>query len=65
MSVLPDGKVAKVEFCETHNETWNTNATAIVQAVRSTSVGPWAQFNVNFGTGGTTVTAGTPAKIAA
>jgi hypothetical protein len=29
MSVLPDGKQERIEFCETHNPTWNTNAVAI------------------------------------
>ena len=28
-----------------------------IQAVRSTAVGPWAQFNVNFGVSGTGMTA--------
>jgi hypothetical protein len=36
-----------------------------IQAVRSTSVGPFALFIVNFGSGSATVTEGTPAKIAA
>ena len=37
-----------------------------IQAVRSTAVGAWAQYNVNFGTGGTTtVTQGVPVKLAA
>lgn len=39
-----------------------------IQAVRSTSVGPFALFVVNFGTGaggGATVVEGTPAKLAA
>jgi hypothetical protein len=39
-----------------------------MQAVRSTAVGPWAQFNVNFGTvasSGPVVTEGAPVKIAA
>lgn len=44
----------------------SANVTYQMQAVRSTVVGPWAQFNVNFGVGGTTtVTEGTPSKIAA
>jgi hypothetical protein len=29
MSVLPQGKVPKVEFCEQHVDTWQTNAVAI------------------------------------
>jgi hypothetical protein len=42
------------------------NVTYQLQAVRSTAVGPWAQYNVNFGTGGSaTVTETKPAKIAA
>ena len=44
-----------------------------IQGVRSTTVGPWAQFNVNFGVSGgagggmmiASVTEGKPAKIAA
>lgn len=48
----------------------SSQVTYQIQAVRSTAVGPWAQFNVNFGTssGGTTIasiTEGTPSKIAA
>lgn len=36
----------------------STGVTYQIQAVRSTAVGPWAQFNVNFGVGtGGTVTA--------
>jgi hypothetical protein len=34
-----------------------TAVTYQIQAVRSTAAGPWAQFNVNFGAGGTGVTA--------
>jgi hypothetical protein len=50
----------------------SASVTYQIQAVRSTAVGPWAQFNVNFGlssggAGGVTVSVseGTPAKIAA
>jgi len=37
-----------------------------IQAVRSTAVGPWTQFNVNFSTSGesTSVDEGQPVKIA-
>lgn len=48
----------------------SSSVTYQIQAVRSTVVGPWAQFNVNFGvSGGGVMTAsvaeGVPAKIAA
>lgn len=29
MSVMEGGKVAKIQFCEAHNDTWTTNAVAI------------------------------------
>jgi hypothetical protein len=48
----------------------SSQVTYQIQAVRSTAAGPWAQFNVNFGTGSASgtvasVTEGKPAKIAA
>jgi hypothetical protein len=48
----------------------SSQVTYQIQAVRSTAVGEWAQFNVNFGigTGGamtTSVTESSPTKIAA
>jgi hypothetical protein len=48
----------------------SSQVTYQIQAVRSTGVGPWAQFNVNFGVGGggammASVTEGKPTKIAA
>jgi hypothetical protein len=48
----------------------SSQVTYQIQASRTTAVGPWAQFNVNFGvsSGGgmtATVTEGTPTKIAA
>lgn len=51
----------------------STQVTYQIQAARSTAVGPWAQFNVNFGVGGgaggatmiASVVEGAPAKIAA
>ncbi len=43
-----------------------SSVTYQIQAVRSTAVGPWAQFNVNFGApNGMVVTQTTPAKLAA
>ena len=53
------------EYMDSTIPAGSSQVTYQIQAVRSTSVGPWAQFNVNFGTGGTTVTQTTPAKIAA
>ncbi|HEX3355954.1 MAG TPA: hypothetical protein VHS31_03140, partial [Tepidisphaeraceae bacterium] len=48
----------------------SSSVTYQVQAVRSTAVGAWAQFNVNFGVGGsgamiTSVTESAPVKAAA
>jgi hypothetical protein len=45
----------------------SSQVTYQIQAVRSTAVGPWAQFNVNFGAPGQamSVTEGKPVKIAA
>ena len=57
-------------FVDNTLPTGSTQVTYQIQAVRSTAVGPWAQFNVNFGvsSAGTMtamVTESTPTKIAA
>lgn len=60
------GGVGAKEFTDTTIPAGSSQITYQLQAVRSTSVGPWAQFNVNFGVGGTTtVTQTAPVKIAA
>jgi hypothetical protein len=46
----------------------SSQVTYQIQATRTTAVGPWAQFNVNFGTssgGDTTATVGESPKLAA
>jgi hypothetical protein len=63
--------VGAKEFTDATVPAGSSQVTYQLQAVRSTSVGGWAQYNVSFGTesgGGATiasVTEGTPAKIAA
>ena len=59
-------------FVDTTLPAGSAAVTYQLQAVRSTGTGPWAQFNVNFGTGTgggtmmtTSVVEGTPTKIAA
>ena len=58
------------EFTDQTVPAGSSQVTYQIQAVRSTAAGPWAQFNVNFGTssGGTmisSITESTPTKIAA
>jgi hypothetical protein len=72
----PTGEFAYIGGCGTKSFTdatvpaGSSQVTYQIQAVRSTAVGPWAQFNVNFGTGSSSgtvmsVTEGKPSKIAA
>jgi hypothetical protein len=54
------------EFTDDTIPAGTSSLTYQIQAVRSTAVGPWAQFNVNFGApNGMVVTQTTPAKLAA
>jgi hypothetical protein len=55
------------EFVDGTVPVGSAHITYQMQATRSTAVGPWAQFNVNFGTGSNTavVTEAAPVKIAA
>jgi hypothetical protein len=60
------GGVGSKKFVDETVPAGSSQVTYQIQAVRSSGVGPWAQYNVNFGVGGsTTVTEGTPVKIAA
>ena len=53
-------------FTDNNVPVGTSSITYQIQAVRSTAGGPWAQFNVNFGTGGeTSVTQSQPVKLAA
>ena len=65
------GGTGEKKFTDSTLPTGASQVTYQLQAVRSTASGPWAQFNVNFGTtggGGTmiaSVTQSTPTKLAA
>lgn len=65
------GGTGSKEFVDSTIPAGSSQVTYQIQAVRSTAVGPWAQFNVNFGTGGGTMTvtetpvSGATPKIAA
>lgn len=61
------GGTGSKAFVDTTIPAGVSSLTYQIQAVRSTAVGPWAQFNVNFGTGGgsMTITESTPTKLAA
>lgn len=63
------GGTGKKSFADNTLPAGSTAVTYQIQAVRSTSVGPSAQFNVNFGIGGGTMTASVvetaPTRIAA
>ena len=60
------GGCGSKQFVDNTIPAGSSNITYQMQATRSTAVGPWAQFNVNFGVnGGTTVTESQPSKLAA
>ena len=65
------GGAGEKKFTDSTLPMGSSQVTYQIQAVRSTASGPWAQFNVNFGTtsgGGTmvaSVTQSTPTKLAA
>jgi hypothetical protein len=46
------GGTGDKQFVDSTIPAGSSQVTYQIQAVRSTAVGPWAQFNVNFGTGG-------------
>ncbi len=66
------GGTGEKKFTDNTLPAGSAQVTYQIQAVRSTAVGPWAQFNVNFGVGGGSgtaltakITEGKPVKIAA
>lgn len=60
------GGTGQKKFIDYSVPAGSSQVTYQIQAVRSSSVGPWAQYNVNFGTPGEpVVTQGVPVKIAA
>jgi hypothetical protein len=59
------GGTGAKEFTDDTIPTGTSSIVYQIQGVRSSSAGPWAQFNVNFGLGTTTVTEIAPAKLAA
>jgi hypothetical protein len=60
------GGTGTKEFMDMTVPALTSSITYQIQAVRSTAVGPWAQFNVNFAVGGgSSVTQSTPVQIAA
>ena len=61
------GGSGEKKFTDSTIPAGSSQVTYQLQAVRSTSVGPWSQFNVNFGVGGSTSVAETAvaAKAAA
>jgi hypothetical protein len=62
------GGTGRKDFTDATVPAGTGQVTYQIQAVRSTSVGPWARFTVSFGVGGggpMTITEGTPTKLAA
>jgi hypothetical protein len=63
------GGVGEKKFHDTTIPAGTASVTYKIQAVRSTAVGDWAEFNVNFGTGAgggiTATVTPTPTKLAA